>query len=153
MYSQQLEVGKLIAQPEGYSGSVAYARAKRALMVMTEQWAQDWAEEGIVVNAMHPGWADTPGVESALPGFHKLTKKILRSPEEGADTIVWLAAATEAGKVSGKLFLDREPRTTYLLSSKVEADGEREALVDFLSNFSVAQHGSKEGTDSATLAY
>ena len=82
-----------------------------------------------------------------------MTRKILRSPQEGADTIVWLAAATEAGKVSGKLFLDREPRTTYLLPSKVEEDSEREALVDFLSNFSLAKHSSREGTDSATLAY
>lgn len=153
MYSQKLEVKKLIARPEGYSGSVAYARAKRALMVMTEEWSSDWADEGITVNAMHPGWADTPGVESALPGFHKLTKKILRSPEEGADTIVWLAAATEAGKISGELFLDREPRTTYLLSSKVEDDGERERLADFLSNFSVEAHRSNQESGSATLAY
>ncbi len=152
MYSQKLEVRKLIARPEGYSGSVAYARAKRALMVMTEKWAEEWADEGIVVNAMHPGWADTPGVESALPGFHKLTKRILRSPEEGADTIVWLTAATEAGKASGKLFLDREPRTTYLLSSKVEDDGEREALFEFLETFSVDEHRA-QGADTASLAY
>ncbi|MEP1592969.1 MAG: SDR family NAD(P)-dependent oxidoreductase [Halieaceae bacterium] len=153
MYSQQLEVKKLIARPEGYSGSVAYARAKRALMVMTEEWGRDWAEEGITVNAMHPGWADTPGVESALPGFHKLTKKILRSPEEGADTIIWLAAATEAGKVSGELFLDREPRTAYLLSSKEEDEGERARLTDFLSSFSVAAHSSSQESGGATLAY
>lgn len=137
MYSQPLEVHKLIAREKNYSGSVAYARAKRALMVLTEQWAEDWAEDGIVVNAMHPGWADTPGVETALPGFHRLTKRILRSPDEGADTIVWLAAATEAGAVSGKLFLDREPRTTHLRDSTRESPEEREKLREFLENFSV----------------
>ena len=135
MYSQPLQVHKLIAREEGYSGSVAYARCKRALMVLTEQWAQDWADDGIVVNAMHPGWADTPGVESALPGFHRLTRRILRSPEEGADTIVWLAVATEAGKVSGKLFLDREPRTTHLLAKTRDLPEEREALQPFLRDF------------------
>jgi len=136
MYSQPLQVQKLIAREEGYSGSVAYARCKRALMVLTEQWAQEWAEDGIVVNAMHPGWADTPGVESSLPGFHKLTRRILRSPEEGADTIVWLAVATEAGKTAGKLFLDREPRTTHLLARTRDDPAQRQALQPFLHDFS-----------------
>jgi hypothetical protein len=139
MYSQQLEVDKLIMGEQGYSGSVAYARAKRALMVVTQQWAEDWADDGIVVNAMHPGWADTPGVESSLPGFHKLTRTILRTPEEGADTIVWLAAATEAGELSGRLFLDREPRTTHLLerTRKGDTPEEREKLLRFLENYRV----------------
>jgi NAD(P)-dependent dehydrogenase (short-subunit alcohol dehydrogenase family) len=135
MYSQPLEVRKLIAREQNYSGSVAYARCKRALMVLTEQWAAAWAEQGIVVNAMHPGWADTPGVESSLPGFHRLTRAILRSPEEGADTIVWLAAAAEADKLSGKLFLDREPRTTHLRKSTQESPQEREKLAQFMAGF------------------
>ena len=142
MYSQKLEVENLIMGESGYSGSVAYARAKRALMVITEQWAEEWADEGIAVNAMHPGWADTPGVETALPAFHKLTRRILRSPEEGADTIIWLAAATEADQLTGELFLDREPRTPYLMPSKKEAPEEREKLRDFMAEFSVPAKSS-----------
>ena len=83
-------------------------------MILTEEWAvEKWRGDGIVVNAMHPGWADTPGVESALPAFYRSTRAALRSPEEGADTIVWLAAATEAGKVSGKLWLDRQQHPSH----------------------------------------
>lgn len=128
MYTQRLRVDRLEMSPDRFDGSVAYARAKRALMVLTEQWAQDWATRGIVVNAMHPGWADTPGIRAALPGFHRLTRPILRSPAEGADTLIWLAAATEAGKVSGQLFLDREPRTTHLRETTRENPREREQL-------------------------
>ena len=135
MYSQKLDVDKLQARQEGYSGSVAYARCKRALTVLTEEWARDWADDGIVVNAMHPGWANTPGVETALPAFHKLTRPILRTPEEGADTIIWLAAASEAGAVSGCLFLDREPRTTHLLARTREAPAERQRLRELLEGF------------------
>lgn len=132
MYTQRLRVGALQSKDGGYNGSVAYARAKRALLVKAEQWADDWAKEGIVVNSMHPGWADTQGVRTALPGFHRITRRILRTPEEGADTIVWLGAATEAGKVSGKLFMDREPRTTHLLKATEEKPAEREELRHFL---------------------
>jgi len=139
MYSQKLDVDKLEAPAEGYSGSAAYAHAKRALMIVTEQWAQDWADDGIVVNAMHPGWAETPGVESALPTFHKLTRPVLRTPQQGADTIVWLAAASEAAKTSGKLFLDREPRTTHLLASTRETHAERQRLLEALAHYTPAR--------------
>jgi len=112
-----------------YSGSVAYARAKRGLMILTEEWAERWADEGIAVNAMHPGWADTPGVEESLPGFYRLTRYVLRRPEEGADTAVWLAAATEAGEVSGRFWLDREQHPSHLSCRTVESAAERTRLL------------------------
>lgn len=139
MYSQKLRVDRLQAIPKNYAGATAYARCKRALTVITEELAQRWEEDGIVVNAMHPGWADTPGVESALPAFHTLTRFILRSPEEGADTIIWLAAASEAAHVSGCLFLDREPRTTHLLARTREDQAEREKLMAFMETFDIEQ--------------
>ncbi|GAB5452349.1 MAG: hypothetical protein Hals2KO_26770 [Halioglobus sp.] len=132
MYSQKVQVKDLQFEKGNYSGSVAYARAKRALVILTEEWAQRWQEDGIAVNAMHPGWADTPGVRSALPGFYKLTRQILRSPEEGADTIVWLAAATEAGEVSGEFWLDREPHPTHVLPHTRESEKERASLLQQL---------------------
>lgn len=134
MYSQKLRVDSLPnVNSEKYSGSVAYAREKRALMVLTEEWARNWADEGIVVNAMHPGWADTPGVQRALPEFRKIARSVLRSAEEGADTIVWLAVASEASQASGKLFLDREEKSTHLLKKTRETADERRKLLDFLN--------------------
>lgn len=128
MYTQRLAVDDLQSEHGRYSGSVAYARAKRGLMVQTEQWAQAWRSEGIACNAMHPGWADTPGVARALPAFHRLMRPLLRTPDEGADTVVWLAAASEAARVSGLLFLDREPHPAHLLRSTRESGAERAAL-------------------------
>lgn len=142
MYSQKLDVDMLEAIPEGYSGATAYARCKRALTVITEEWAKDWADEGIVVNAMHPGWADTPGVESSLPAFHKLTRYILRTPEEGADTIIWLAAASEAADLTGRLYLDREPRTTHLLARTREDSAEREKLIAFMEDLDLSRRAA-----------
>ena len=132
MYTQKLRCAQLVMTEQDYNGSVAYARAKRALTVLTEQWAEGWQARNVVVNSMHPGWADTPGVQSALPGFRRVTQSVLRSSDEGADTIVWLARAKEADQVTGKLFLDREPRTTYLRSSTIEKEEERARLPDWL---------------------
>jgi NAD(P)-dependent dehydrogenase (short-subunit alcohol dehydrogenase family)/uncharacterized protein YndB with AHSA1/START domain len=132
MYTQKIHVDDLQSEHEPYSGSVAYARAKRGLMILTEEWARRWAGDRIVVNAMHPGWADTPGVVEALPAFHRLTERVLRTPGEGADTIVWLAAATEAGKVSGEFWLDRRPHAKHVLPGTRETPAERQALLDAL---------------------
>jgi dehydrogenase/reductase SDR family member 12 len=140
MYSQKLDVDALqMPDNSDYSGSVAYARQKRALMVVTQEWAKEWASEGIAVNAMHPGWADTPGVREALPQFRKITRRVLRSAAEGADTIVWLAVATEADEATGELFLDREVRPVHLLGSTRETDGERTRLLELLRGLTIAQ--------------
>lgn len=140
LYTQKLRISKLFApDPSDYSGSVAYALAKRALMIATEELAQSWQEEGIAVNAMHPGWADTPGVEDSLPGFYKLTKKILRTPEEGADSIDWAVCATEASGLSGQLILDRAPRERYLIPGTRETHGQRNRLMQALEECTTAK--------------
>jgi hypothetical protein len=64
---------------------------------------------------MHPGWADTPGLAIALPGFHRVMGPILRSPQQGADTVVWLATADTGRLGSGQFWHDRRPRSEYLL--------------------------------------
>ncbi len=110
MYTQALRLDDLQMEREPYVGTVAYARAKRAQVVLTRLWAAQQRGTTVVVNAMHPGWADTPGIQAALPRFHRLVGPLLRTPEQGADTIVWLAASAEAAGATGMLWLDRRPR-------------------------------------------
>ena len=143
MYTQKIEVNDLQSRQGSYSGAVAYARAKRGLMILTEEWAARWRKDGFVVNAMHPGWADTPGVETSLPGFYRLTKRLLRTPEEGADTVVWLAASTEAAQVSGKFWLDREQHPSHLSRRTVETPGERLKLLATLKEMREATAPAK----------
>ncbi|MCX6370364.1 MAG: SDR family NAD(P)-dependent oxidoreductase [Solirubrobacterales bacterium] len=110
MYSEAVKLDDLQSAREKWSGSAVYARTKRMQVMLTEYWASQLADQGIVVSAMHPGWADTPGVESSLPTFHKIVGKALRTPAEGADTITWLAAADEPAQSSGGFWQDRAER-------------------------------------------
>ena len=116
--------------PADYRGATAYARAKRAQVVLSEEWAKRLRSDGIAVHAMHPGWADTPGLETGLPGFRTLVGPLLRTPQEGADTIVWLAVAEEPGRTTGRFWLDRRPRPLHRLASTRRSDtpAERERL-------------------------
>ena len=106
-----------------------YARTKRAEVILTEIWAEQLAGTGVVVHAMHPGWSDTPGVRSSLPRFYAVTRPLLRTPAEGADTIVWLGAAAEPGRSSGRFWHDRRPRPTHRLRWTRETRQERERLL------------------------
>jgi dehydrogenase/reductase SDR family member 12 len=146
MYSQKIRVDDLQSSRGSYSGSVAYARAKRGLMILTEEWARRWSDDGIAVNAMHPGWADTPGVEEALPGFYSVTRRLLRSPEQGADTVVWLAASSEAGKVSGKFWLDREQHPSHIFRRTRETPEERNQLLQTLQELLASTRPNKART-------
>jgi NAD(P)-dependent dehydrogenase (short-subunit alcohol dehydrogenase family) len=129
MYLSGIDVDDLENSKGKYNGSRAYARAKRGLMVLSEHWASQLASTGVTVNAMHPGWADTPGVKESLPAFHKLTRSILRTPEQGADTIVWLAVSPEAAGHTGKFYLDREPHLSAIFPGTAGSKSQRLKLI------------------------
>ena len=115
MYTEPLDVAALDPEPSAYNGSKAYARCKRVQVVLAEEWTRHLLETGVTVNTMHPGWADTPGIRTALPAFSRILGPLLRTAEEGADTIAWLAAAPEAASQDGLFFLDRRPRAKHRL--------------------------------------
>jgi hypothetical protein len=79
---------------------------------------------------MHPGWADTPGVQTSLPRFRKLMRPLLRDAGQGADTIVWLTTAAEPAARSGLFWHDREPRRTHRFPRTRETPAERRRLWD-----------------------
>jgi dehydrogenase/reductase SDR family protein 12 len=128
MYTRRLNLSDPNWTRRPYDGVVAYAETKRAQVVLSELWAEELRGSSVVVNAMHPGWADTPAVASSLPRFHRLTRNILRTPAEGADTVVWLAASHPAGEVTGRFFFDRTERRTHLLPFTKESEEDRRAL-------------------------
>lgn len=130
MYGQRLDAGDLEYTQGSYSGLSAYARTKRMQVVLAELLADRLRGSGVSVHSMHPGWADTPGIASSLPRFHTLTGPLLRDPAGGADTVVWLAAAPEAGAASssGLFWHDRRPRPTSYGPWQREPAGERGRL-------------------------
>jgi len=134
MYATRLSVSNLESTKGEYRGADAYARSKRGLVIIGEEWAKHWAEEGVTVHNMHPGWAQTPGVVSSLPSFEAKTRKVLRTPEQGADTIIWLASATEVSQTTGLFWLDREPHNTHLTNKTRETKEQRQALLGALED-------------------
>ncbi len=122
MYATGLTVSELEMTPEHYNGTEQYARAKRAQVTLNEMWVTRCGDRGITFHALHPGWADTPGVDAGLPTFAKVMGPLLRTPEQGADTLVWLGADDAALASNGRFWLDRAPRPIHLLPTTKRTD-------------------------------
>lgn len=130
MLTRRLQVDDPQWVEREYDGVLAYAETKRAQVVLAGLWAAHFAADDldIAVSSMHPGWADTQSVEDSLPLFHRVTKPILRTPEEGADTVVWLAASDADEDRSGRFFFDRQAVRAHWIPNTAETEKERETL-------------------------
>ena len=103
MYLKPLDI-KTIFKNEKYNKVDNYANVKRAQVTLLPFFKAEFPHQ--TVTAMHPGWAATPGVEIAIPEFSKKMSGRLRTPLQGADTILWLLSTKKVIE-SGELYFDR----------------------------------------------
>jgi NAD(P)-dependent dehydrogenase (short-subunit alcohol dehydrogenase family) len=98
-----------------YSGFAAYARSKLANQLFTWELARRLEGSSVTAVAMHPGFVATGFARDgggALAGLVAVTQALFgRSPERGADTIVWAATAPEARALHGRYLVDRRERS------------------------------------------
>jgi NAD(P)-dependent dehydrogenase (short-subunit alcohol dehydrogenase family) len=106
--------------PKQYDGTKQYAIAKRIQVTLNELWVHH--EPDVTFAAMHPGWADTPGVQQSIPTFRRVTRPLLRTAEQGADTIAWLAAEPAVAQHSGAFWCDRSVRPIHRLPGTRRSD-------------------------------
>ncbi len=106
--------------PSRYDGTRQYAIAKRMQVTLNEMWAE--RQPDITFAAMHPGWADTPGVQDSIPTFRMITRPLLRTAAQGADTIGWLVADPAVTARSGEFWCDRAVRPIHRLPGTRRSD-------------------------------
>jgi retinol dehydrogenase 14 len=99
----------------GYSGWKAYAKSKLANVLFTYELARRLEGTGVTANCLHPGVVGT-NLFNHIGGLGgkivRLFAPFMRTPENGADTIIWLASSPEVEGITGKYFVDRIARAT-----------------------------------------
>jgi NAD(P)-dependent dehydrogenase (short-subunit alcohol dehydrogenase family) len=93
----------------GYGGSKAYGQSKLANVIFTYELARRLQGTGITANCLHPGGVNT-NFFTRLKGLTgiitRLNRPLMRSPEKGAETVIWLATSPEVEGITGKYFFD-----------------------------------------------
>lgn len=118
-----------------YDGVRAYARTKRMQVVLADQWSQRLAGDPlgrrVRVESMHPGWSGTPGVKESLPRFEKVTRPLLRTASDAADTAVWLVA-TRPDSTAPHFWHDRAQRPVVFPGQKPPGQAAVARLVSYV---------------------
>ncbi len=147
MYAQRLDLGMLDVEPAQFDGTKAYANAKRAQVILAHMIADRVGGAApITFASMHPGWADTTAVRTSLPKFHETMKGVLRTAEQAADTVVWLAASDRPKGTHGKFWFDRSVAVEYPFPWTREAKEARARLFAFCEEKSGVTFPTAEGT-------
>jgi NAD(P)-dependent dehydrogenase (short-subunit alcohol dehydrogenase family) len=110
---------------DGYDGLRAYKASKLANVLFTRELARRWQPLGVSAAAVHPGmvrsqWGRS-GPVAVRAVMNSPLRLAMRSPERGADTIVWLAT-TAPGQAwrSGGYFANRKPATPSPLADDTQ---------------------------------
>jgi len=101
-----------------YLGMEAYGRSKLANLYFTYELARRLDGTGVTVNAVHPGFVGTNIGADNIPLLGKPIKWLINllamSPEEGAQTSIYLATSPEVAGVTGKYFSTASPFLPHL---------------------------------------
>ena len=115
--SGKLDTGDLpgeLKSPRAYSGLRAYATSKLCNLLFTRELARRLAGTGVTANAMHPGTVATGfgrNNRGAIGIGIRLLSPFFRTPEQGAETIVYLAVDPALEGVTGQYFANLKPKT------------------------------------------
>ncbi len=138
MYLKKLDLKNLFYNLN-YDKVETYANVKRAQVTLVEELSKKSNWDDTFIYSMHPGWVGTDGLKEALPKFYKLMQNRLRSPYEGADTILWCLLAENAPS-SGGLYFDREKVSPYISQKYSPGLDERIELVAVLKKIKPSWH-------------
>jgi NAD(P)-dependent dehydrogenase (short-subunit alcohol dehydrogenase family) len=124
-----------------YSGFAAYGASKLANILFTYELARRMEGTGITANCLHPGVVGTNFAQNnsgAVALFFRAARPFILTPEQGAQTSIYLAASPEAEGVTGKYYVNRRPRTSSAQSYSREAQARLWAVSEELVGFTAA---------------
>ncbi len=128
----RIDFDDIARRPSRKAGFGVYSASKLANILFTRELARRLSPSGAIANCVHPGFVRS-GFGLNNPDLLGLAVKVAaavagRTPEKGAETLVWLAASPAAGKVTGEYWKDRQVGRT---SSAARDDATAKRLWDF----------------------
>lgn len=101
----------------GFSGMRAYGNTKLANILFTYALARRLEGTGVTANCLHPGGVKTNFGQGTWFGLlYTVLQPFLRTPEKGAETVIYLATSPAVADVTGKYFKDKRTIRSMTLS-------------------------------------
>jgi NAD(P)-dependent dehydrogenase (short-subunit alcohol dehydrogenase family) len=94
-----------------YRGMQVYGTTKLANILFTRELSERLKGTGVTANAMHPGGVNTNfgnNQRGPMSLLFRAFKPFMRTPEQGADTLIYLASSLEVEGMTGKYLADRK---------------------------------------------
>lgn len=111
----------------GFNPAKAYARSKLANILFTRELASRLQGSGVTINAVHPGAVGTSIGVNRETGFGRSLLKLLSyfflTPEQGADTAVYLATEPSLREVTGQYYYRRRIKELSPRATDIEEAG------------------------------
>ncbi len=121
MARRGLDFDDLQTERHRYRGFQVYCRSKLANVLFSNELARRVEGTGVTSNAMHPGWVGTnfgrEGDTGFLGTFAAIGKVFAKSPQQGADTVVYLASSPDVEGVNGQYFAERKMQKTSAIAA------------------------------------
>jgi NAD(P)-dependent dehydrogenase (short-subunit alcohol dehydrogenase family) len=96
----------------GYNGWKAYSQSKLANVLFTYELVRRIEDRSIAINTLTPGMVATRIGQNTGPVLKHLVRLVQsvsrKTPEDGAETMIYLASAEEVGEISGRFFMEGE---------------------------------------------
>lgn len=96
-----------------YTAFGAYAQSKLANVLFTRELARRLQGTGVTANSLHPGFVNTGFGKNGSNGIVAMAFRLItlvgRTPEKGAETLIYLASSPAVADVSGQYFVDNQP--------------------------------------------
>jgi len=138
-YFASLKMEDLFFRNRKYSGFKAYGASRLATVLFTQELSDRFNEKGITANCGHPGHVATNIWNFDNPGFlDRIARKIQEStaitPDEGAQTIIYLAISDEVEGITGKYYADMKIKKPSRKCRNLQLQKELWAVSEKLSN-------------------
>ncbi|MFX0039255.1 MAG: SDR family oxidoreductase [Promethearchaeota archaeon] len=106
----KIDFEDLQSKSNKYSLFRVYGISKLGTVLFTYELSRKLEGTGVTANAVHPGLVNTNLGRDQSKFSQWFARKFFKSPEEGAETSIYLASSPEVEGITGKYFIDKEPR-------------------------------------------